>query len=94
MPLLPDSNDNADTPEARLRRVQALTPEHLRNLPPPTAEPLICFCGAPMAFAGYGAYPYDCTAKDKCPDAAIYYAVNCEHQGWDYHRPKPLRPPV
>jgi len=35
-----------------------------------------------MVFAGYGAYPYNCIAKDEAPQAPIF--INCpqNHQTW------------
>lgn len=37
---------------------------------------------APMIFAGWGAYPYDCIAKDRAPNAPVY--IGCEQgcTGW------------
>ena len=36
------------------------------------------WCGCPMRFLGYGQYPYDCEAKRRNPNAAIYRS-DCEH---------------
>lgn len=48
----------------------------------PAGDPPTCFCGVPMDFIGYGAYPYDCIAKDKTPNAPIWSAEKCGHNGW------------
>lgn len=40
---------------------------------------VISWCGCPMQFAGYGAYPYDCDHARKYPTAAIYEKGDCKH---------------
>ena len=54
------------------------------------SNPKICpLCGKAMRKAGYGKYPYECTAKDKHPNAMIYkgcegfYSGTCKISGWD-----------
>ena len=39
-------------------------------------------CPEPMYFAGYGAYPYECRAKDLRPNAPIYLNCPANHQTW------------
>lgn len=40
----------------------------------------VCWCGARMAAAGRGKYPYDCRAKDEHPDAMIWHCPI--HSNW------------
>lgn len=51
-----------------------------------TVEQLIempnCWCGKAMTAIGNGKYPYECIAKDKRPDAMVYEAIDCGHNGW------------
>lgn len=42
----------------------------------------IVIYGRTMTFAGFGCYPYDCQAKDKWPNAAIYQ--NIQERTWTH----------
>ena len=46
------------------------------------ADCSLSHCQEQMVFAGYGAYPYNCIAKDEAPQAPIF--INCpqNHQTW------------
>jgi hypothetical protein len=41
-----------------------------------------CFCGADMIPAGYGAYPYNCRAKELRPDDMVYVGCKNGHTCW------------
>ena len=46
-------------------------------LSPQHTPPIHATCQQPMRAAGYGAYPYNCVAKDKRPHALIYVCDAC-----------------
>jgi len=64
----------ANQREPQPYRVGGIT-ENKRN----ESGEILCWCGEPMSFVGFGAYPYDCIARRKRPLAAVYESVGHTH---------------